>query len=108
MHVKTDGIPLILSQAEPADIPENRDRTAAVASYACSFQALGCADIVQQRRDDYTALRKTPGIGQGISAGLKGMPCKTAEISVMRMTPGPEKITVLKISDSGVNALAPR
>lgn len=107
VHMEQDGLPFVPVEVESAYCLKNLDRAAPVAMYPVGVVSLGCTYIVQEGGYDDAACRDVAGIGQGIAAGLKGMPGKASEMSVMAVASGPEVVASLKVCDSCFNALAP-
>ena len=107
VHMEQDGLPFVLAEVESAYCLKNPDRAASVALNPVGVASPGCTYIVQEGGYDDAAGRDVAGIGQGIAAGLKGMPGEASEMSVMAVASGPEVVASLKVCDSCFNALAP-
>lgn len=107
VHMEQDGLPFVPVEVESAYCLKNPDRAASVALYPVGVVSPGCTYIVQEGGYDDAAGRDVAGIGQGIAAGLKGMPGEASEMSVMAVASGPEVVASLKVCDSCFNALAP-
>ena len=107
MSFLQDGLPFVPVEVESAYCLKNPDRAAPVALYPVGVVSPGCTYIVQEGGYDDAAGRDVAGIGQGIAAGLKGMPGEATEMSVMAVASGPEVVAPLKVCDSCFNALAP-
>lgn len=107
VHMEQDGLPFVPVEVKSAYCLKNLDRAAPVALYPVGVASPGCTYIVQEGGYDDAAGRDVAGIGQGIAAGLKGMPGKASEMSVMAVASGPEVVASLKVCDSCFNALTP-